>query len=72
MVSNSSPTLIDDAPEQWSVDPVVIDKADLEELIGSVVCRDIANLPVSSATLTDGGMYVGMLFLNSLCPGLPG
>ena len=36
-----------------------MDKADLEELIGSVVRREMVKLPGTSSTTAEGGVYRG-------------
>lgn len=55
MEVNLGPSCSDDLPEWPSAYLVDTDKANLEELIGGVVCREIARLPRNPSTLGDEG-----------------
>ena len=60
MESTAGPSRSEATPEEQPNNQVVIDKADLEELIGNVVRREIAKHPGISTTMGDGGAYAGV------------
>ena len=62
MESTAGPSRSEATPEERPTNQVVIDRADLEELIGSVVRREMAKLPGTAATTADGGAYRGGSF----------
>lgn len=72
MATESAPSHSATMPEQQALAPVVIDKADLEDLIGSVAWREIASkLQGAPSTPSSGGEWFFWGNLLVLSPSSP-